>query len=334
VAGEGLGILAGRGMLPRLIAEDCARRGRPYRVVVFEGVPLDWVERHPVLRAAFEKPGRLFADLRAAGCGTVTFAGSLTRPTLNPLRFDLTMLRLAPKVFEGLRSGDDRALRLAADVFEAEGLTLQAPQAILGDLVMPAGVPTRAKPGPADRADAERAVRIVAALGVADVGQGAVVAQGLCLGLETIQGTDAMLAFVARTAGGFRPDPRARAACSTRRRSPGRTGAWTCRRSDPRRCAAPRRPGLAGVVVQAGRRVAARARGDDRRRRRFGAVSLGPRGRDVSAATGPRLFLVAGEPSGDRLGAALLEGLHRLCGEGLPCSRSCPSSRPTCRLPA
>jgi lipid-A-disaccharide synthase len=33
--------------------------------------------------------------------------------------------------------------------------------------------------------------------------------------------------------------------------------------------------------------------------------------------TGPRLFLIAGEPSGDRLGGALLAGLHELCGPGL-----------------
>ena len=33
--------------------------------------------------------------------------------------------------------------------------------------------------------------------------------------------------------------------------------------------------------------------------------------------TGPRLFLVAGEPSGDLLGAALIAGLRELCGDGL-----------------
>ena len=54
---DGLAIVAGRGDLPRLIAEDCARRGRTYRVVAFDGVPLDWTEGHPVLRAAFDRLG-------------------------------------------------------------------------------------------------------------------------------------------------------------------------------------------------------------------------------------------------------------------------------------
>ena len=62
----GLAIVAGRGDLPRLLAEDCARRAEPYRVVVFDGVTLDWIASHPVFRASFEKPGRLFAALRSA----------------------------------------------------------------------------------------------------------------------------------------------------------------------------------------------------------------------------------------------------------------------------
>ena len=61
----GLAIVAGRGDLPRLLAEDCAHRGLPYRVVVFDGVRLDWLAPHPVIPASFEKPGRLFAAMRA-----------------------------------------------------------------------------------------------------------------------------------------------------------------------------------------------------------------------------------------------------------------------------
>ncbi len=202
---DGLAIVAGRGDLPRLIAEDCARRGRTYRVVVFDGTTLDWLDGHPVLRASYEKPGRLFADLRAAGCRRVTFAGGIVRPHLRPLRFDLKMLRLAPRLLGGIRSGDDSTLRLVARIFEAEGFAVKAPHQILTDLLAPGGILGAHAPGPADRRDAARAADIVAALGVADVGQAAVVAGGICLGLESIQGTDAMLDFVARTAGAVRP---------------------------------------------------------------------------------------------------------------------------------
>lgn len=248
----GLAIVAGRGALPRLIAEDCARRGRPYRVVAFDGVPLDWAAGHPLLRAVFEKPGRLFADLRAAGCQAVTFAGGMTRPELNPLRFDLTMLRLAPKVLRGMRGGDDAALRLVAELFEAEGLRLVPAQAILTDLLATRGVATRAQPSDADREDAARAAAIVAALGSVDTGQGAVVAQGICLGLESIQGTDAMLDFVARTGAAFRPDRAGARGVLYKAPKPGQDWRMDLPAVGPDTIRAAAAAGLAGVVVQAG----------------------------------------------------------------------------------
>lgn len=249
---DGIAIVAGRGALPRLIAEDCARRGQPYRVVVFEGVDLDWLAGQPVLPAIFEKPGRLFADLRAAQCRTVTFAGGMVRPRLNPLRFDLKLLSFAPKVLAGVRAGDDTTLRLIAEIFEAEGLTLRAPHEILASLLAPEGGMTRARPTEADRADMARAAEIVSALGVADVGQGAVVAQGICLGLESIQGTDAMLDFVARTAAPFRHDSEGGKGILFKAPKPGQDwridlpaiGAETVRRAAA--------AGLAGIVVRAG----------------------------------------------------------------------------------
>lgn len=209
VAGrDGLAIVAGRGELPRLLAEACAARGRPYRVVVFQGVELPWLDGHPSIIARFEKPGRLFAALRGAGMRAVVFAGGLARPVIRPLAFDLKMLCLAPRLLRGIRSGDDATLRLVAAIFEAEGFRVEAAQEILPELPASPGVHSRASPSDADRADAARAAAIVAAMGMLDVGQAAVVAGGICLGLESIQGTDAMLAFVAATDPAVRPRAR------------------------------------------------------------------------------------------------------------------------------
>jgi DUF1009 family protein len=252
VPGDGLAIVAGRGDLPRLIAEDCARRGQSYRVVVFDGVALDWLGAHPEIGAVFEKPGRLFADLRAAGCGQVVFAGGMRRPGLNPMRFDLKMLSLAPKVLAGMKSGDDNALRIVARVFEAEGLKLRAAQEVLSGLLAPPGILTRIAPGDADRADAARAAGIVAALGAVDVGQAAVVAQGLCLGLESIQGTDALLDFVQRTGPAFRPDPEGPRGVLFKGPKPGQDLRMDLPAIGTGTVAAVAAAGLAGIVVQAG----------------------------------------------------------------------------------
>lgn len=251
-ASGGLAIIAGSGTLPRLLAEHAARTGRSYQVVVFEGTHLDWVSDHPVIPAVFEKPGRLFAALIRAGCTDVTFAGGMTRPKLSPMRFDLKAIRLAPQLFRALKSGDDTALRIVAGIFEAEGMRIVAAHSILSSLIAGSGVLTRASPSEADVKDAARAAEIVAAIGQVDVGQGAVVAQGICLGVESIQGTDAMLAFAGQTAAPYRPDPQGARGVLLKAPKPGQDWRSDLPAIGPETVTAAHQAGLAGIVVQAG----------------------------------------------------------------------------------
>ena len=247
-----LAIVAGQGALPRLLAEECSRTGRRYFVVVFEGTHLDWLDGHPVIPAVFGKPGRLFASLRQNGCREVTFAGGMKRPNIRPMRFDLKAIRLAPMLFKALRSGDDTALRIVHEIFEGEGLRIVGAHSLLSSLLAPEGVLTEAKPTEADRADAARAAAIVQALGAVDVGQGTVVAQGICLGVESIQGTDAMLGFVADTAAGFRPDPEGGRGVLLKGPKPGQDWRSDLPAIGPDTVIQAHKAGLSGIVVQAG----------------------------------------------------------------------------------
>ncbi len=192
-----LGLIAGEGDLPRLIAEDRDRRGLDTLVVRFEGARADWAESHEVVDLPFEKPGRMFRALERKGCDRVCFAGAMVRPRLDPLRFDLKALTLAGKVPALLKKGDDAMLRGLAAIFEGEGYAVVAPHDQLRGLLAPEGVMSRRRPTESDEVDAARAAGIAAVLGTVDVGQGAVVAGGLCLGVEAVAGTDALLAQVA-----------------------------------------------------------------------------------------------------------------------------------------
>lgn len=249
---EPLGIIAGSGVLPRLIADVCAQTGRDYVVVRFEGVELDWLGAHPVLDAVFEKPGKLFKGLKKAGVSTVTMGGAMGRPRLNPLRFDTTGLRLAPVVMNALKAGDNSMLKIVAALFEAEGFSVIGVHEALPALLAKAGVPTKVQPSDEDRRDAERAAEIVAALGAVDVGQAAVVAQGLCLGLESIQGTDAMLRFVAANPARL-PDKNGAKGVLLKAAKPGQDMRLDMPAIGPETFVSVADAGLAGVVVSEGK---------------------------------------------------------------------------------
>ncbi|MEM9852689.1 MAG: UDP-2,3-diacylglucosamine diphosphatase LpxI [Pseudomonadota bacterium] len=251
-ADASLAIVAGDGDLPRLLAEHCARSGRAHLVVLFAGDDPAWAANHPVLRAEFEKPARLFKALRAGGFAHVTFAGSMRRPQLQPLRFDWKMLRLAPTLLPALKSGDDATLSAITAIFTHEGMEIVGAHDVLAALLAPAGVQTVAKISKADWADIKRGFEIAEASGAMDVGQGAVVAQGLCLAVESIQGTDAMLHWVGETAAPFRPDPRGARGVLCKVPKPGQDWRVDLPAIGPDTMRAAARAGLAGVAVQAG----------------------------------------------------------------------------------
>ena len=95
-----------------------------------------------------------------------------------------------------MAQGDDATLREVLAIFEEAEFEIVPVQAIAPGLVPSAGHLV-GEPSAQDIADCARAEVIVTALGAVDVGQGAVVANGLCLAVEALPGTDAMLRGVA-----------------------------------------------------------------------------------------------------------------------------------------
>lgn len=249
-------IIAGRGALPRRIAEHRAAAGLPYLLVIFQGCFEPWMTAHPHQHHEFEKAGRLFGALRVAGATHAVFAGAMTRPRLRPWRADLKALAVAARAFALLRRGDDAMLRGFAAVFEAEGLAMLGPLDVLGGQAMvPHGALGMRAPTGQDRRDAAHAARIVAVLGPLDVGQGAVVARGLCLAVEAIEGTDLMLARLAELPPERRAAAPPRAGVLYKGPKPDQDRRLDLPAIGPETVAGAVRAGLNGVVVAAGETV-------------------------------------------------------------------------------
>ena len=188
-----LGLVAGGGALPRRVIERCRAERRDVFVVALKGhadpaavrdVPHTWIR--------LGAPGRGLRALRAAGCSDLVLAGPVRRPALGELRPDWTAMRFFARL--GRRAmGDDGLLRAVIGALEGEGFRVHGLHEILGDILAPAGVLGMHVPDDAAHRDIARARDVAAALGRVDVGQAAVVQQGLVLGVEAIEGTDALI---------------------------------------------------------------------------------------------------------------------------------------------
>jgi DUF1009 family protein len=93
--------------------------------------------------------------------------------------------------------GDDKLLSVLIAEIESEGFNVVGADDILHDLLVAEGVLGRHRPDDIAQSDIARGVEVARALGAVDVGQAVVVQQGIVLGVEAIEGTDALIARAA-----------------------------------------------------------------------------------------------------------------------------------------
>lgn len=193
-----LGIIAGAGDIPLLIAEDCAQTGRPFFIIALLGMADQQIERYPHRWLGIGEVGSTVTTLKREGCVEITFAGKIKRPEWASLKLDTRGTMLLPRVLEAARRGDDALVRVLIAAFERDGFHVVAPDQLMVELIAPDGAWGRIVPTPDDVSDMRRATEILTALAPFDVGQGCVVCDGAVLAIEAAQGTDAMLREVAR----------------------------------------------------------------------------------------------------------------------------------------
>ncbi|MFM7655098.1 MAG: LpxI family protein [Paracoccaceae bacterium] len=194
-----LALIAGAGGLPAALVAALAERPLICALDGFAPAGLTPDQSFRVERLAV-----FLRWLEDQGVSEVCFAGAVQRPRLDPALFDPTTATLVPRLLAAMGQGDDATLREVLAIFAEHGFALKGVTDIAPHLVPGAGVYAGAVT-PQDEKDAARAEAIVAALGAVDVGQGCVVAGGLCLAVETLPGTDAMLGFVAQMPAALRP---------------------------------------------------------------------------------------------------------------------------------
>ncbi|QQP92098.1 UDP-2,3-diacylglucosamine diphosphatase LpxI [Skermanella sp. TT6] len=188
-----LGIIAGGGDLPLRLVEACRSAGREVFVLGLEGHADPEGGKLPVDRwSRLGAAGAMLDALREAGVRDIVLAGRVRRPSLAELKPDWRAARLFARI--GARAlGDDGLLRAVTSELEGEGFRVVATQDVFRDLLTPAGNLGAFAPDAQAEVDIARGVEVIRALGHLDVGQAVIVQQGIVLGVEAIEGTDALI---------------------------------------------------------------------------------------------------------------------------------------------
>lgn len=193
-----LGLIAGSGDIPRLIAEHRASTGNPVFIVAIRGYEEAWIQGFPHTVCGIAETGRMLKALRDEGCDTVSLIGTVRRPDFSKLKPDMKAVSLLPGIIRAATQGDDALLRAVIRIFENEGLTVVGADKLLAELKGVSGYLTRNTLSKSDKADIALCYKIAGDIGALDIGQGAVVARGLVLAVEAQEGTDEMLRRVSR----------------------------------------------------------------------------------------------------------------------------------------
>lgn len=248
-----LGLIAGGGALPVELAARCEAAGRSFSVMRLKSFADPALARYPGADVGLGEFGKVFKALRAEGCEVVCFAGNVKRPDFTALMPDARGLKVVPGLIMAARQGDDALLRRVLDEFEKEGFEIEGAHEVVGEMTLPLGRLGRFYPGAEHMGDIDKALMVAREIGRLDVGQGAVVCDGLVLAVEAQEGTDAMLRRVAdlpQAIRGSAERPRGVLAKAPKPIQETRVDLPTIGVATLQRAA---RAGLAGVVGEAGR---------------------------------------------------------------------------------
>ncbi len=189
-------ILAGGGIAPRALIDACQRDGRPFFVVGLEGQAdaANFPKGLPHLWLPLGAANRLKTALVEQGVKELVMIGRVRRPSLSEIKPDALAFKVLAKI--GLKAlGDDALLRCIGQAIEEEsGIRVVGAHEVLGGLLAREGRIGNLEPDDGARKDIARGLEIAHALGQLDIGQSVIVQQGLVLGVEAIEGTDALIA--------------------------------------------------------------------------------------------------------------------------------------------
>ena len=190
-----LAIIAGSGLLPLKAIESCQQTGQDFHIFAISGfaakkdlqgfLNVTWVRL-----GAF---GKLIRAMKKQSISHVMLIGAVKRPRLRQIIPDVTTLKLLLEIRKRRIVGDSALLDFVKLKLQNWGFNIVGLHEILPSLLAPKGVLTTAEPSSNDLKYITHGFDIAKGIGALDIGQAILMQEDLVIGVEAIEGTDALI---------------------------------------------------------------------------------------------------------------------------------------------
>lgn len=186
-----LGLIAGSGRFPILLAQEALRMGVEVVALGIKGVTdksLETLVGH-VQYFALGQIDKPIQALRTAGVSRVVMAGKVQHASLfGGMLPDMRAVKLLARLAD---KRTDTILRAVAEEFSKDGIDFLSSATYLSHLVVAEGKLTSRAPSSAEAADIRLGWKAAKALAGFDIGQTVIVNDGAVIAVEAMEGTDA-----------------------------------------------------------------------------------------------------------------------------------------------
>ena len=187
-----IGLIAGGGLLPALIIEALQKESVPFFVVTFKGQPKPQCqipeEHHKEVNLG--AVGKVLKLFQKNNVTDMVMAGFLSKPSLFDVRPDFAGLKILASL---THKHDDALLSAISGFFGKHGIGNVGAHELVPEILAHEGVYGKVQPTESQKSDVELGLKAALTLGELDIGQSVVVKNGVVLGVEGAEGTDALI---------------------------------------------------------------------------------------------------------------------------------------------
>ena len=196
------GLIAGNGRFPFLVLQGARSQGIDMAVIAIKEEASEELEKiaAPVHRVSLGELSKAIELLQREGVTHAVMAGQVKHNKIfSSIRPDW---KLAKLLFSLPRKNTDALIGAVARVLQDDGIQLVDSTLFLQPLVPEVGVLTTRAPDEREMADLEYGLTIAQRIAAMDIGQTVVIADGACVAVEAMEGTDETIERAARITGG------------------------------------------------------------------------------------------------------------------------------------